>query len=361
MHAHSAHITQGSESWISCLTYQSRAVTPLSAAELEALAVQARERNHRLGLTGMLLYDSGRFLQTLEGPPDALAQVWESIRRDSRHHKIEVLTEHVIASRLFSGWDLLVYSRMEGETRPGEDSTLAPHALAHYVPQLARLALDGDDARVNAQLAAMVEQGWSADDIVSHLIEPVARAMGDAWLTDQACEFDLTIGLSMLQLAGHAVRTRDNAAILRKSRFSILLATAPGEPHMLGTVLLADHLTDAGWQVEMAFPESRGALLRKLADARHDAVDIALSDAYCAETAIARLRETVALCRQVLPEQPVVISVGGRLFAEAAATAASVGADHARRSISGTGLHLAELVRQARARETGGARASDEA
>jgi len=348
MHAHSAHLNAGTESWISCLTYQSRVVTPLSQAELDALTAQAQARNHELGITGLLLYDNGRFLQTLEGPPDALAQVWESIRRDPRHHKIEVLTEHVIASRLFSGWDLLIYSQMEAERRPGSDSTLAQHALAHYVPQLARLALDGDDARVNAQLAAMVEQGWSADDIVSHLIEPVARAMGDAWLADQACEFDLTIGLSMLQLAGHAVRTKANATSLRQSRYSILLATAPGEPHMLGTVLLADHLTDAGWRVEMAFPTSREALARQLAEQQHDAVDIAISDAYCAETAIARLRETVALCRMALPEQPVVVSVGGRLFAEAAASAASVGADHARRSIGGTGLHLAELVRKAR-------------
>jgi methanogenic corrinoid protein MtbC1 len=348
MHAHSAHLNAGTESWISCLTYQSRAITPLAQAELDALGAQAQKRNHELGVTGMLLYDNGRFLQTLEGPPDALAQVWQAIRRDPRHHKIEVLTEHVIASRLFSGWDLLVYSQMSAESRPGTDSALAANALAHYVPQLARLALDGDDARVNAHLAEMVEQGWSADDIVSHLIEPVARAMGDAWLADRACEFDLTIGLSMLQLAGHAVRTRSNATSLRQSRYSILLATAPGEPHMLSTVLLADHLTDAGWRVEMAFPESRGALLRKLAEQQHDVVDIGLSDAYCADTAVARLRDTVALCRQALPEQPVVISVGGRLFAEAAATAASVGADHARRSISGTGLHLAELVRRAR-------------
>jgi hypothetical protein len=40
--------------------------------------------------------------------------------------------------------------------------------------------------------------------------------------------------------------------------------------------------------------------------------------------------------------------VGGRLFAEAAATALSVGADHARKGLAGTSIRLAELVRQSR-------------
>lgn len=340
--------------WIGCLTYQSRAAKRLSRAELDELTVQARQRNRSLGITGMLLFDNGRFLQTLEGPPAAVAAVWASIQRDPRHCEIEVLTEHLVSNRLFAGWDLLFYCREDDKSRASRDSDLAPHALAHYVPGMARLALDGDDLRINAQLAAIAEQGWSADDIVAHLIEPVARAMGDAWLADQCGEFDLTIGLSMLQLAGHAVRTHACTNTLRQSRYSILLATAPGESHMVGTSLLADQFTDAGWHVDMAFPGSKEALANQIAAQGHDAVDIGLSDALPRQSALARLRETVDHCHRAVPGQLVVVSVGGRLFAEASASAASVGADHARRNVGGTSLRLAHLVQQARAERSAG-------
>lgn len=348
MQVHTGIVRTDPGCWISCLTYQSRAVSRPSQSELEQLVAAARRRNHSLGVTGMLLYENGRFLQTLEGPPAGLRAVWDSIRRDPRHGEIEVLTDHMISSRLFSDWDLLVYSRDARPRGGGRGSDLAPHALAHYVPSMAQLALDGDDMRINARLASIAEQGWSADEIVSFLIEPVARAMGDAWMADRCSEFELTVGLSMLQLAGHAVRTKACTTSLRRSRYSILLATAPGEPHMLSTAMLADQFTDAGWRVEMAFPHSKEELADQIARQGHDAVDIALSDALPRERALMRLRETVEHCRKASPDHLVVVSVGGRMFAEASASAATVGADHARRHTGGTSVRLAQLIRQGR-------------
>ena len=58
-----------SADWVGCLTYQSRAIARPAPGELEQLVAGARKRNRSLGVTGMLLYDNGRFLQTLEGPP----------------------------------------------------------------------------------------------------------------------------------------------------------------------------------------------------------------------------------------------------------------------------------------------------
>lgn len=348
MHVHTESAVAGAGAWIGCLTYQSRAVSRPSESDLKQMVARAQQRNRSLGVTGMLLYDNGRFLQTLEGPPEGLEVVWASILRDRRHSDIEILTEHMVSSRLFSNWDLLLYSREQGLACPPHASDLAPHALAHFVPGLVEIALEADDTKINAQLASIAEQGWSADDIIAHLIEPVARAMGDAWLADQCSEIDLTIGLSMLQLAGHAVRTHACTTTLRRSRYSILLATAPGERHMLGTTMLADQFTDAGWRVEMAFPDSKEALANQVAAQDHDAVDIALSDALPRQRSLTRLREAVEASRKAAPGHLVVVSVGGRLFAEATATAASVGADHARRSVGGTSARLAQLIRQGR-------------
>lgn len=336
------------DGWISCLTYKSIATAVPSPADLHGLVGRARARNRSLNVTGMLLYEKGSFLQTLEGSPTQLDALWSSIKRDTRHGHIEVLSEHIAPARLFSNWDLLLYSRLDQSGEPSIAARPAPEAVAAHIAKLVQLALDGEDVALNALIAGLADQGWTSNALVTLLIEPTARALGDAWLADDCTEIDLTIGLSMLQLAGHAVRYSPSTDTLRKNRYSILLATAPGEQHMLGTSLLADQFTDAGWQVDMAFPDSNEALANQLRAQHPDAVDIGLSDSLLRRHAIDRLRGTIRQSRQASPDHPAVMSVGGRMFAEAAATAGSVGADHARMTSSGASIRMAELVRQSR-------------
>jgi len=339
---------QETSDWISCLTYKSHATAVPSTSDLDLLVTRARARNRSLDVTGMLLFEDGCFLQTLEGPPDALRTLWSSIQQDDRHNQIEVLSEHFVSARLFSDWDLLLDGRFDANHRRTGLEPAAPPAVAEHVERLVELSLNADDLALNACIASFADQGWTSDAILSLLIEPAARALGDAWLDDRCSEIDLTIGLSMLQLAGHAVRYSTSTQTIRNSQYRILLATAPGEKHMLGTTLLADQFLDDGWQVDLAFPESEEALTNQMSVQRPDAVDIGLSDALLRQHTIAQLRSTIEHSRQVASEHPTVISVGGRLFAEAAATAMSVGADHARKSLAGTSVRIAELVQQSR-------------
>jgi blue light- and temperature-responsive anti-repressor len=342
--------TQETGNWIACLTYKSKAAYSPSPSDLHELVHRARMRNHSMGITGMLLYENGKFLQTLEGPPDGLRQIWSAIREDKRHCNIEILSEHIVSARLFSDWDLLLYRRSEDCADIAHLPMTETSDLTRYVPRMARLALDGDDVGLNVQIAALADEGWTGEALLARLIEPAARMMGDAWLADECCEVDLTIGLSMLQLAAHAIRFSPCTGTIRNSRYSILLATAPGEPHMLGASMLADQFTDAGWQVDMAFPGSDAELANQVRSQRPDAVDIGLSDALPRHHALARLRETIVRSRNASADSIAVISVGGRLFSEAAATAASVGADFARPSVIGSAVRLEQLVKQRRTR-----------
>ncbi len=339
---------QGPAEWVACLTYKSIATATPRADDIDLLAGRARARNRSLDVTGMLLFEDGCFLQTIEGPPPAVAALWSSIQRDSRHDHIEVLSEHMAASRLFSDWDLLLDGRFGDYADQTQKAAKAPPAVAEHVERLVELALNADDLAMGTLMAGFADQGWTSDAILTLLIEPAARALGDAWLDDLCSELDLTIGLSMLQLAGHAVRYSPSPKSIRNSHYRILLATAPGEKHMLGTTLLADQFLAGGWKVDMAFPESEEALTNQITAQHPDAVDIGLSDAMPRQHAIERLRSTIEHSRLIISEHPTVVSVGGRLFAEASATALSVGADHARKGLAGTSVRLAELVRQRR-------------
>jgi hypothetical protein len=329
---------------IGCLIYESRAAKPPSEDELSALVTAARVRNSSLGVTGMLLYDKGRFLQTLEGPVEGLDQVWASIQRDERHTGIEVLTQHLVGARLFSQWDLLHYRRFEKAPASLRLHLARMHRLAHSVPEAVALALSGHESELNHLIADLIDKGWGADDPARDLIVPAARGLGDAWLADEASEFDVTLGMGLLQVASHAARHSPCADALRTSRYTILLAPAPGEPHMLGSALLADRFADRGWGVSFAFPKNDLDLIGTLREQAPDAVSLGLSDALLRPEGLVRLRETVARARAVVSEKPLVIAVGGRLFAEAAATAEHVSADYAARSSVGTEVALAELV-----------------
>lgn len=331
--------------WVASITYHSQATRPPTAAQLQHLVGQAQARNRKLGLTGMLLCDGSRFLQTLEGEPAAVDAVWAAIQRDPRHQRIEVLSQQLIPARLFSGWDMQFYARNLAPPRPAAGDG---GALADVVPRVAALALAGRDDDLGDLFAGLAADGWLADVIVGQVLEPAARALGDIWLADKCCEMDLTIALSVLQLAGHSIychlASGADAGQMAPVRHSILLATAPGEGHLAGASFLGDMFFNAGWTVDLAFPDTAEALANQISDQRPDVVDIGLSDVLRRADRLDPLRDAVALSRRARPAEVMVISVGGRLFAEAMATAASVGADCARTTSIGTALSLAKLV-----------------
>jgi hypothetical protein len=86
------------------LVYSSRASRSFRPDGLEALAARSRENNHRTGLTGLLLYSRGRFLQTLEGPEDALRERMTVITADPRHTHVQTLIEERIEQRRYPNW-----------------------------------------------------------------------------------------------------------------------------------------------------------------------------------------------------------------------------------------------------------------
>jgi len=78
----------------------------LAALALLALLLQCRTNNAAQGITGMLIYGNGTFLQTLEGDDDVIDRLMEEISKDGRHEDIRLLTRRPIESRQYADWNM---------------------------------------------------------------------------------------------------------------------------------------------------------------------------------------------------------------------------------------------------------------
>ena len=87
------------------LLYASRAVDP-SPAAIEAILLQSRQHNPGCGITGILCYGGGTFLQAIEGGRSAVNELYGHILRDPRHKDVELLNYEEIAERRFGGWTM---------------------------------------------------------------------------------------------------------------------------------------------------------------------------------------------------------------------------------------------------------------
>lgn len=87
-------------------TYVSHVSEPLSSKQLLALLLECRTNNAKQGITGMLIYGNGTFLQTLEGDEDVIDPLMDKISKDGRHEDIRLLTRHPIESRQYADWNM---------------------------------------------------------------------------------------------------------------------------------------------------------------------------------------------------------------------------------------------------------------
>ena len=110
------------ESNLDSLVYVSSAVRLLSLDEIAHLLGRARERNSEYGVTGILLYIGGNFMQYLEGPKAHLDTIYEIIRRDKLHSGLILISREAVEHRQFGDWSMAFQTRdIEGYVgSPGE-------------------------------------------------------------------------------------------------------------------------------------------------------------------------------------------------------------------------------------------------
>lgn len=88
------------------LLYASRAVPAVDHEELLAILKKSKVNNPKVGITGVLCFSQGIFMQVLEGGRDAVSALYNRIANDARHADVVLLSYEEIAERRFAGWSM---------------------------------------------------------------------------------------------------------------------------------------------------------------------------------------------------------------------------------------------------------------
>lgn len=87
------------------LLYASRAIDTNPEA-IDTILAQSRHFNPASGITGILCYGGGIFLQAIEGGRNAINELYGHIQKDARHKDVVLLQYEEITERRFSGWTM---------------------------------------------------------------------------------------------------------------------------------------------------------------------------------------------------------------------------------------------------------------
>jgi hypothetical protein len=96
------------------LLYVSSTSRDIDPGTLDDILAASRANNVLLGVTGLLIYIDGGFLQILEGDERAVRELYMRICTDRRHWETRVLLDREVSSRAFIGWSM-------GFERPSAD------------------------------------------------------------------------------------------------------------------------------------------------------------------------------------------------------------------------------------------------
>jgi hypothetical protein len=97
------------------VVYVSSEATRLTDRDLEDLLIQCRRENATRGITGLLLFKDGNFMQLLEGEQNAVLVTLARIKNDVRHRNITVLMEEETSGREFANWSM-AYRKLNSDT-----------------------------------------------------------------------------------------------------------------------------------------------------------------------------------------------------------------------------------------------------
>ncbi|MEO0682205.1 MAG: cobalamin B12-binding domain-containing protein [Pseudomonadota bacterium] len=201
--------------------------------------------------------------------------------------------------------------------------------------------LVADDPRAaEAHISALLARGVAADRLYSGYLAGAARELGRRWEDDEISFGEVGLGMARLQrllrelspafLGGaHAPGGLDAPCAI--------VASAPGERHVFGALMFADHLRRIGWRVRLEVGGDEAPILAACEDEAADVVAVSIACRVC----LPRVRTLVGALRAARTP-PRLIALGGALADFGAEDLAACGADLTARTAAEVQSALAE-------------------
>jgi hypothetical protein len=137
--------------------YCSVATRGFAEDELVDILEQARVKNFRQEITGMLLYEQGAFIQVIEGPKENIERLLTTLLADPRHHKVQILSLKSVTAREFGQWDMAFFRRSATQSDPDGYLDLASISEEFTV-----------DSSVATQMLSLFQAGLFKDAAEGH-------------------------------------------------------------------------------------------------------------------------------------------------------------------------------------------------
>lgn len=184
------------------VSYVSCTSQPMSAEELLSLLHECRTNNEKLGVTGMLLYGNGTFLQVIEGEDKVIDALVDRICEDQRHAAVEMLKRKEIAERQYAEWSM-GFDEVSDEELEGIEGLL-------------------DFGAENFNFEYLVGHAPVLDSLLEHYREPHwDEVIGELDAKDRVIR----------HLEHSLSRVRDRAALARLALEGITEASRKGQPN----------------------------------------------------------------------------------------------------------------------------------
>ena len=88
------------------LVYVSRVAASVDTREARSILSSSQTNNPRRCITGILIFNSGYFVQWLEGSRAEVSSLFAHIARDARHNAVELIDFSDVPKREFPEWGM---------------------------------------------------------------------------------------------------------------------------------------------------------------------------------------------------------------------------------------------------------------
>jgi methanogenic corrinoid protein MtbC1 len=194
---------------------------------------------------------------------------------------------------------------------------------SEIIEKFALYSLSSGKDSLMAIIGKLMQQGVALEAIYVDLLGPAARRLGEFWEEDRVSFSDVTIALGRLQHIVRELSLHGPNELPMSTGRAALFATAPGEQHTFGLVIIEEFFRRSGWRT---WAELSGSVAEVVSAVQAHDFDLFGMSASSDEQ-LDQIAPMIMSVRKASRNRDITVMVGGRLFVERPELVTKVGAD----------------------------------